>query len=127
MTTKTKFWLAAFLCVCTTPAHAQDDRIPVPGGINVRKFANLWSVAKMTCLELGYAIANEDREIRTIYCTRSVEMGTNSMRVTFFNDAFSVTTNGVARGIPLLGNLHRRNKRKMIEALSSAASTPLRR
>lgn len=108
--------------VSNGPASAKDslqDKVSVSKRIEGTRLTKAWKTAKLKCLEMNYTVSNEDREIRTIFCTKSNEMGTDSLRITFFDDEFVVAAKGVATGIPLLGNHHKRRKKEMTEALEA--------
>jgi hypothetical protein len=116
------------LSLVTAPAiagkNSQPFRTEVPGGIDSTKLAKLWQVTKAKCLEMGYSIENEDRDLKTLLCSLPSPMGSYTILVVFDQQGFSVTSKGTATRVPLMGSLMnsaKKRRKEMIAALRQAA------
>lgn len=99
-------------------------RVLVPGGTKKELLDKLWKTAKSKCFEIGYIVANDDRETGNILCTKNVEKGNYTILVNFNSEGFSVTTKGVLAGagfFEMLDPMPKQRKREMEDALKQAA------
>lgn len=109
---------------CATGRNAQPFCTEVPGGISAATHDEMWNVAKRKCLEFGYEVANEDRELDSILCTLGSPVGGYTLLVAFEPQQFCVTSRGTGTRVPLLGsvvNSAKSRRRDMISALSEIA------
>jgi hypothetical protein len=113
--------LAIALLITQSPSSAaKPETIDVPGGIDAPKLDRLWETVKSKCLDLGYYVANEDRKINTIFCSRSSDIGEYSIHVSFFDTFLVVESDGPTSGIPLLGNSVNKRRNEMASAIRAA-------
>lgn len=104
--------------------NSQPHRVEVPGGVDGAKLARLWKATKTKCLELGYSIENEDRELGSILCSLPSPMGSYTLLVSFDQTGFSVTSKGTATRVPLMGgimNSAKKRRREMLAHLTQVA------
>ena len=122
-------------CLCgalvSSPAMAGENsqpyRVEVPGGVDSGKLARLWKATKTKCLELGYSIENEDRELGSILCSLPSPMGSYTLLMVFDHSGFSVTSKGTATRVPLMGgimNSAKKRRKEMLAHLAEIAGAP---
>jgi len=79
------------------PKKADHCFIPAPG-LSEAKINKLWSIAKATCYDVGYVIANDDRSTKNLVCQQqnfgSKSLGTSgstlTLRVKFATDGIYI-------------------------------------